>query len=66
MGDHGIAPTPRYYQKYSLCDIIARKKSEGNLECREHLYLFITIQEIVMVLHRDERGEFIRNSIIYR
>ncbi len=35
------------------------------LECGEHLTLFFTINQAVMVLHRDERGEVVCDCVVY-
>ena len=35
-----------------------------HLESREHLALLLAVEEVVMVLHRDERSEVVRYGII--
>ena len=40
-------------------------KSVTNLEEREHLAFVFPIQQIMMVLHGDERGEVVRDRIAY-
>ena len=44
-------------------------ESEGtrtNLEKWKHLTLFFSVQQIVVVLHGDERGEVVGDGVTYR
>lgn len=43
----------------------ARRGTETNLKEGEHLALFLPVEQAVMVLHRDERGEVVRDRIVY-
>ena len=40
-------------------------ESVTNLEEREHLAFVFPIQQIMVVLHGDERGEVVRDRIAY-
>ena len=35
------------------------------LEGREHLTLFLAVDEVVVVLHRDERSEIVCDGVVY-
>ena len=62
-GDQGIAPTPKSYIRWIsiLCDFEQR---EPYLQRREHLSLFLTVDEVVVVLHGNERGQLVIDSIV--
>lgn len=41
-----------------------QKGKEADLHSGEHLALFFTVQQAVVVLHRDERGQPVRDRVI--
>ena len=43
---------------------VTTKGTETYLECREHLALLFSVDEAVLVLHRDERCEVIVDGIV--
>jgi hypothetical protein len=61
-GDQGMHPTP------NIC--IMRSKEEkrierSNLECGEHFSLFFTVDQAVVILHRNKRREAVRDGIVW-
>ena len=65
-GDQGIDPTP------NICGLWvgtqgerARGKRIADLERGEHLTLLLAVEETVVVLHRDERGEAKGDRVVY-
>ena len=63
-GDQGIDPTP------NILEISERQvdmwfQSKDHLERREHLALFLSVQQAVVVLHGDERRKVVQDRIVY-
>lgn len=64
-GDQGIEPTPKSCG-VSFVSAIGTREQElrADLQCREHLTLLLAIDEVVMVLHRDERRELVVDCVV--
>lgn len=41
-----------------------RRGENVNLQGGHHLAFFFAVDEIVVVLHRDERGEFVGDGVV--
>jgi hypothetical protein len=54
-GDHGMEPTPKYWKTISVSKI-SMGNQRSYLERREHLPLIFSVQQRVVVLHRNEGG----------
>lgn len=67
-GDQGMLPTPNIYYMTSSSEMVTadRRARPTNLECREHFALLLTINEVVVILHRDEGRELVLDRIVYR
>jgi hypothetical protein len=42
-----------------------KKIEESNLECGEHFSLFFTVDQAVVILHRNKRREAVRDGIVW-
>ena len=61
-------PTPKYYSMMSYVDVTPALPSVediSHLEGREHFPFFLTVHQIIMILHRYEGRQFICNGIIW-
>lgn len=69
-----MEPTPKYYSPENASNL---KVTESNLWCRNsemkratdlesrhHLSLFLAVQDIVVILHRDERREVVFDGVV--
>ena len=65
-GDHGIADTPKYCNitQNACLNEDGGKEATNYLQCRNHFSLFLSVDETVMVLHRDERCEIVGDSVV--
>ena len=66
-GDHGMEPTPNAFMNSSVNRVGKYRTQRGKtcLQGWEHFALFFTIDQAIMILHRDERGQFVLNGIVY-
>lgn len=64
-GDHEIEPTPKCCKNFGHIEELNHWNGTY-FQCWEHFSLILTIHKVIVILHRDERGQVVVDRIIWK